>query len=194
MPVQKLVVLVTNAEGEQSIQIRDRLTKLLAPALEADKLGQWKGYGKATLDGPTLYDTTEFVVKEYIIAEGVLYHLAARTDLDGMFETKKVVENGEGPDFGPTEKSIEIYYDAVDVTEEALDFRNAAMDLIETALANAGAGEWEGAEIGVNFETGKPEVNFGFVVSDFDAAETIVRNVVANTPYEKIREIRRSER
>ena len=95
-----------------------------------------------------------------------------------------------------TLKTIEIYYDIATIPgcdpthpmdPKALPFRNAAMTLIEAALVNAEAGEWEGAEIGMG------EVNFGFEVKDFDRAETIVRQTVAGTPYANIREITRSE-
>ena len=98
-------------------------------------------------------------------------------------------------------KSIEIYYDidAIpglsttttpagmprwDEAERALAFRNDAIDLIEEALV---AAEWEGAEIGHG------EVNFGFAVEDFDAAEAVVRKAVAGTPYSGFREIVRNE-
>ena len=60
-----------------------------------------------------------------------------------------------------------------------------AMELVETALDQAEAGEWAGAEIGMG------EVNFGFEVEDFDLAENIVRNTVKGTPFESIREITR---
>lgn len=94
------------------------------------------------------------------------------------------------------EKSIEIYYDianipGMDIKDvdpgAALDFRNAAMELIETALEAEEAGEWEGAEIGMG------EVNFGFTVEDFDRAEAIVRKAVEGTPYAGIRNIERTE-
>lgn len=94
-------------------------------------------------------------------------------------------------------RSIEIYYDianipgvdvdAPDALNTALDFRNDAMHLIEAALEKDGLGEWEGAEIGMG------EVNFGFEVTNFEAAETTVRAVVKDTPYACIREITRSE-
>ena len=91
-------------------------------------------------------------------------------------------------------KSIEIYYDidsipddGTDYVSRALNFRNDAMHLIEAALESAGLGEWEGAEIGSG------EVNFGFSVEDFDAAEAVVRDTVAGTKYEGIREIERHE-
>ena len=101
-------------------------------------------------------------------------------------------------------KSIEIYYDIDDIpglsavvakpglprwdeTDRALDFRNNAIELIEDALVAAQAGEWEAAEIG------RGEVNFGFAVDDFEAAERIVRKTVAGTPFAGIREIVRSE-
>ena len=95
-----------------------------------------------------------------------------------------------------SEKNIEIYYDidaipgareARNVGKVALNFRNAAMDLIENALAEADAGEWTGAEIGSG------EVNFGFTVTDFEKAEAIVRDTVAGTEFEGIRNIHRSE-
>ena len=92
-----------------------------------------------------------------------------------------------------TEKSIEIYYDVADMSPEALDFRNAAMELIETEMEKAGIGEWEGAEIGKSIDTDGFEVNFGFSVTDFDAAEALVRQTVAGTPFEGIREIKRNE-
>lgn len=93
-------------------------------------------------------------------------------------------------------KSLEICYDIAQVpeidaagnpAEAALAFRNAAMDLIETALNEAGLGEWAGAEIG------EDDLTFGFEVDDFDAAEAAVRAAVAGTPYETIREIIRFE-
>lgn len=103
-----------------------------------------------------------------------------------------------------TYKSIEIYYDIDsipgvsamvtrpglprwDEADRALAFRNEAIELIEDALLAAGAGEWEGAEIG------RSEVTFGFAVDDFDEAETIVRATVAGTRYHNIREIVRRE-
>lgn len=93
-------------------------------------------------------------------------------------------------------RSVEIYYDiasipgidaASNLVGAALDFRNAAMELIETALAEAGLGEWAGAEIGGD------EVNFGFEVNDFEAAERLIRQTVADTAYQGIREITRYE-
>lgn len=93
-------------------------------------------------------------------------------------------------------RSVEIYYDiasipGIDAASNrmgaALDFRNAAMERIETALAEAGLGEWAGAESDGN------EVNFGFEVSDFDAAEQLIRQTVADTIYQGIREITRYE-
>ena len=90
-----------------------------------------------------------------------------------------------------TMKSIEIYYNIADLPgdfrDRALDFRNAAMERIEAAMIKAGVGEWEGAEIGMG------EVNFGFAVEDFDAAEAVVRDAVAGTEFEGIREISRRE-
>ncbi|WP_095589821.1 hypothetical protein [Actibacterium ureilyticum] len=91
-----------------------------------------------------------------------------------------------------SDKTIEIYYDIADIpglsdrsdfSAQALDFRNAAMDHIEAALIAADAGDWQGAEIGAG------EVNFGFSVDDFDQAEAVVRQAVAGTRFENIREI-----
>lgn len=103
-----------------------------------------------------------------------------------------------------TFKSIEVYYDiasipgvfgrvtgpglpAPDIAEVALEFRDAAIELIEDALLDAGAGEWQGAEIGMG------EINFGFAVDDFDLAEAIVLTTVAGTPFAHYREIVRRE-
>ena len=74
-----------------------------------------------------------------------------------------------------------------DDIEHALGFRNDAMRLVEKALEAKGLGEWAGAEIGMG------EVNFGFEVKDFDAAEAAVRKTVAGTKYEDIRQIARFE-
>lgn len=101
-------------------------------------------------------------------------------------------------------KSIEIYYDIDgieartgrdaqpgvvrwDVAERALEFRADAIELIEEALIDAHAGEWEGAGIGRN------EVSFGFAVDDFDTAEAIVRKAVSGTRFENFRQIVRNE-
>lgn len=97
-------------------------------------------------------------------------------------------------------KSIEIHYDIDtipgicaggaepgmsrrDTADRALEFRDDAIELIEDALIAAGAGEWEAARIG------RGEVNCGFAVDDFDAAEAIVRKAVVGTPFAAIREI-----
>ena len=97
-------------------------------------------------------------------------------------------------------KSIEVYYSVasipgVDIDDPAqvLDFRNAAMEVIETALEKEGAGEWVGAEIGMGLESGELEVNFGFEVQDFEKAEAIVRKAVEGTEFAGIREITRFE-
>lgn len=96
-----------------------------------------------------------------------------------------------------TAKSLEIFYDAATVALPgkppdkvllaAPDFRNAAMEHIETALMSYGLGEWVGAEVGMS------EVNFGFDVEDFDAAEACVRAAVKDTAFDCIREFERHE-
>ena len=94
----------------------------------------------------------------------------------------------------PDYKSVEVYYNVADIPDghgHYLDFRNAAMELIENALMKANAGEWIGAESGANLETGEPEVNFGFEITDFEQAEEIIRKAVKGTSYEGIREITR---
>ncbi len=69
----------------------------------------------------------------------------------------------------------------------ALGFRNEAMIHVEAALESNGLGEWAGADIGMD------EVNFGFQVKDFDAAEAAVRKSVVGTKFEGIRKITRFE-
>jgi len=90
-------------------------------------------------------------------------------------------------------RSLEVRYDIASIPEmtpgdvdRALDFRDAAIELIEDALLEAGAGEWEGAGIG------RGEIRFAFMVDDFDAAEAIVRRVVADTPYANVGAITRA--
>ncbi len=92
-------------------------------------------------------------------------------------------------------KTLEVFYDVTSIpgvdsngmSQVALDFRNNAMDLIESALLAAEIGEWSSAEISAD------EVSIVFEVSDFEAAEKIIRKTVAGTPFEKIREIVRAE-
>ena len=88
------------------------------------------------------------------------------------------------------QRTLEVYYDIGSIPAgfgHPLDFRNAAMETVETALEAAQAGEWVGAEIGMG------EVNFGFNVEDFDLAERIVRESVKGTPFDCIRQIDRNE-
>lgn len=84
-------------------------------------------------------------------------------------------------------KSIEIYYDVAEIPRSVtpLEFREAACAVIEQALIDAEAGQWEGSE------TGRGEVNFGFEVQDLERAVKIVRAAVKGTPFERIREITR---
>jgi hypothetical protein len=92
-------------------------------------------------------------------------------------------------------KSIEVVYNILDipgipsagVTTESIDFRNEAMDLLESALKSTRAGNWLGAEITID------QISIRFRVQDFDAAERIVRQSVANTPYAIIHAIQRAE-
>lgn len=93
-------------------------------------------------------------------------------------------------------KFIEIYYDVLTIPgidpeninlEHALDFRNEAMDFIEAALVKAELGSWTGAEAGMD------EVNFGYEVTDFEAAEKLIRETVEGTAFANIRDIIRTE-
>lgn len=93
-------------------------------------------------------------------------------------------------------RTVEIYYDMLVLPrgfKSALDFRNEAMHRIEAALQDNNAGEWEGADIGTDPATGRPEVNFGFEVQSFETAERIVHEAVQGTPFDCIREIARYE-
>lgn len=142
-------------------------------------------------------------------AEAEISRIAAATGLAGSFHIggwNRLTEDDFPDDddapapeatlLDPVIGSIEIFYTIGDLPEgyaHPLDFRNAAMAHIETALTGANAGEWEGAEIGANLETGIPEVNFGFSVADFVVAERIVRDAVRGTPFDCIREITRFE-
>ncbi|MBS8227369.1 hypothetical protein [Vannielia litorea] len=141
--------------------------------------------------------------------ESEIERLTAGTELAGKFYvgrwlkiTEADVAGGSDTSDQPaapvldTGKTIEIYYDAGQIPpgySDPLSFRNAAIDLIEAALAKAGVGEWAGAESGANLVTGEPEVNFGFDVTEFERAEEIVREAVRGTPFEGIREISRFE-
>jgi hypothetical protein len=86
------------------------------------------------------------------------------------------------------EKTIEVTYRIQDIpgtgpdganSTAALDFRNAAMELIEAALEAENTGEWEGADIGMG------EVSFGFMTNDPRQAENIIWRAVSGTPYER---------
>jgi len=136
-----------------------------------------------------------FAVEDFDAAEDAVRKTTKDTAFNGRFETARwetfeVTESdvAEAYDDMPPWKSIEIYYDEKSIPEgydHPLDFRNEAMEFIETALEQADAGEWSGAESGMG------EVNFGFEVKDFDKAEAIVRKTVSGTPFDCIREITR---
>ncbi len=128
-----------------------------------------------------------FDIKDHMVAESLTWDVIHKLGAADRCTTYLWQEEGT-TDVGDDYKSIEIYYDIDKIPanfSNPLDFRNAAMELVENALMNADAGEWEGAEIGMG------EVNFGFEVEDFDRAETIVLNAVKGTPFEGIREITR---
>ena len=128
-----------------------------------------------------------FEITDPLVAESLSWDVAFKMGLAERFTVYHWKEEEIAKPSGDY-KTIEIYYDIDKIPEafpDALDFRNAAMELVENALADAEAGEWEGAEIGMG------EVNFGFEVEDFDLAENIVRNAVKGTPFEGIREITR---
>lgn len=161
-----------------STPIRDQIASLLLPDfsqlnLEPKFMADHEGNSVSTLS---------VTVDEFEPVERRI------TELLAGFAFKFERAEFEAGDEDAPLKSIEIYYDIADIPagyDHYLDFRNDAMDLIETALAEANAGEWSGAESGMG------EVNFGFEVEDFDCAERIVRATVKGTPFEGIREITR---
>lgn len=125
-------------------------------------------------------------ISDALIAESLVWDIAWKSGLQD--DIVYHFEPGAGPAEVERTNHIEIYYDIASIPAgfpHPLDFRNAAMELIERALTDAGAGEWDGAEIGMG------EVNFGFEVEGFDRAEAIVRAAVKGTPFDCIREIDR---
>lgn len=133
--------------------------------------------------------TLTFEVPDFELFEAEIKRLVSDAGFAGTYYLAQwthpdVVEDDGASDW----KSIEIYYDIADIPagyDHPLDFRNEAMELVESALMEANAGEWSGAESGMG------EVNFGFDVTEFDRAEAIVRSAVKGTVYDKIREITR---
>lgn len=129
-----------------------------------------------------------FECDDLMIAEYVVHDTAIKAGHGDTYvlhcEANPAIAPAQGD--GPYQ-SIEIYYDVADIPEDQnpIDFREAACSVIESALMDAGAGEWAGAE------SGSGEVNFGFEVDDFERAEKIVRAAVKGTPFEGIREITR---
>lgn len=147
----------------------------------------------AAADNPDLGEfalAAVFDVAEPMIAESLAWDLAYKLgaqDQIALQFTDEDSADGTADLETSNDKSIEIYYNVADIPggQDPLEFRNAAMDVIERALMDAGAGDWAGADSGMG------EINFGFDVEDFERAEKIVRAAVKGTPYEGIREITR---
>lgn len=133
--------------------------------------------------------TLTFEVPEYELFETEIKRLISEAGFAGTYHLARWTHEDVSEEDSVSDwKSIEIYYDIADIPagyDHPLDYRNEAMELIESALTEADAGEWSGAESGIG------EVNFGFDVAEFDRAETIVRSAVKGTVYDKIREITR---
>ena len=175
----------------------DKLTKLLKPNFTKAGIGTWKKNGRGVFgENYGLVATTVFAVHDFDQAEDFVQTITAGTEFEDAYRINRWFEDREEVNETAPNKSIEVYYNVADIPDEysdVLNFRNAAMELIENALTAAGAGEWSGAESGTNYKTGKPEVNFGFEVPDFENAEAIVRETVKGTAFDCIREITRYE-
>ena len=187
-PSLEQMVLHSTGREPFPTPIRDALTALIRPALTQAGLGSWDGDTFLALPRNKSYAATVFHVANFEAAETAIDALTSGTSLSGTYRFHREVL--EMRDAGAPWKAIEIYYDiaAIPVGQgDPLDFRNAAMERIEAALEDAGAGAWTGADSGMG------EVNFGFEVEDFEAAEAIVRRAVAGTPFAGIREIARKE-
>ena len=211
MPKSELMICVE--DGQDAEAIRNKLTELTRKTLEVSGLGKWKEHGLGTYDkgSATKAPSAEFFpmiseiaramghlpvltsildVDDFEIARTALFTATKGTELEGTYTVAHwpIEETADSEEDELPYKSIEIYYNISDIPagyDHYLDFRNAAMEHIERALEQTGAGEWAGAESGMG------EVNFGFEVSDFDVAEKIVRGAVAGTKYDCIREITR---
>lgn len=180
----------TTAKPTEAEIFRDLVTTRVTEVLEASGAGRFKCHSHGSLGfgdgGYTI--TSVFAVDDFDRAEALVRPLIDTPELKGKVDTYHWFETREETDAAAPSKSIEIYYDVDAIPLEfpdALEFRNAACELVEAALADAGAGEWSGADSGLG------EVNFGFEVEDFDRAERIVRAAVAGTPFEGIRDITR---
>ncbi len=139
---------------------------------------------------------TSFDVTDFEVAEILVRQVTGGTALKGAFGISRWFEDRKGFDPAQPYRSIEVYYNVSSIPDEfknPLDFRNAAIAQIEPALNEQSAGDWAGAEMGKNIKTGEFEVSFGFEVDDFETAEKIVRNAVAGTVFDRIREITRHE-
>lgn len=198
--------LLDMSSGLPEMPVRTRVASRLIAPVQASGVGQLLDIPVEILPPDKAHSAIKFISSDPAQTVALIESLLAGTpeqDLvvvtsldpgyaqpeDTEYEGDQTTPALEGP-----YKSIEIYYDQAVIPpefEHPLDFRNAAMDLIEHALMAARAGEWVGAEIGANLVTGTPEVNFGFQVSDFDRAEQIVRDTVKGTPFDRIREITR---
>jgi len=176
-------------QGVKATPRIEKLINLIKPKLERSGKGEWRGFGMGGFDvNYAVVVIAKFEVDDFDIAESAIMDWVADTEFDGQVRTYQCLDDRDENDGVALCKSIEICYDISAIPTDGpdpLDFRNAAMVIIEAALENADAGEWAGAESGAN------EVNFGFDVDDFETAEKIVRDAVKGTPYDCIRKITR---
>ena len=167
-------------------------TPILAHFIPLNLMYPESANGVRAVEDIVCASTIILLVEDAELAIARLTEQTRDTTFDGALEfivepIGEVIEPGTA-DAPPAYKSIEVYYDVASIPsgyDNPLDFRNAAMELIETALEDADVGEWVGVD------SGMAEVNFGFAVSDFDQAEQIVRMAVAGTPFSGIREMTR---
>ncbi len=182
------LILAISPSQPDSAATRDAVVSHLEPFLAAvDTTLHAKGLGHAgePVEGRAW---VSFKTSDLLVAEYVAIDKTFGTPLEDSFDVLKELPTAE-----ISYRSIEIYFNQSDIPNgyDPLDFRNQAMELVETAMAKADAGEWSGADIGANLETGEPEVNFGFEVNDFGQAEALVREALRGTPFDCIREITR---
>ncbi len=168
--------------------LRDLVTGRVEAALKTAGEGTFvrHGHGSFGFGNGEYAITSIFRVLDFDRAESVVRHVIDVPELRDKVDTYHWFDGEDGTIDNPTIGSIEIYYSTRDIPSgfaNAIEFRDAACALIETALTEAEIGKWVGSE------SGEDEVNFGFEVGDIQSAERLVRRAVAGSPFEKIRAI-----
>ena len=182
------VTIMDMLQGGGNSPLRDRLKTRIAPQLEAAGLGSWRDDAAFTSPKDNCA-AVSFEVKDPVAACALIEQVTQGTAEHGRYAVYVMddLDAQEAPI-----ACLEIFYDQSAIPDgfnHPLDFRNAAMAVIETALTEADAGTWSFAESGANARTGMLEVNFGFDVADAERAEKIIRAAVRGTPYACIRDI-----